>query len=161
MSPTNYPATFVVGGPEPGPSTSSPGRKRGRCDSLPQEHRPPGKMSKGYDDTDTDTEMEGLLCSPSGSLSTLSLPIIAATTPVLQKSSKRDESYYFEDGSCVLLVDDTLFNVSFFFFFFFFLELFVTNFLGASLNFEQRFFELQHHVLSASRRQRGRGAVRQ
>ena len=68
-------------------------------------------MSKGYDDTDTDTEMDGLLCSPSGSLSNSPLPPITVSIPIHQKSSKRDESYYFEDGSCVLLVEDTLFNV--------------------------------------------------
>ena len=156
MSLTNYPATFVVGVSDPSTSTPSSGRKRGRCDSHPHEHRPPGKMSKGYDDTDTDTEMEGLLCSPSGSLLNSPLPIIAVSTPNHQKSFKRDESYYFEDGSCVLLVEDTLFNVSLHLFL---LELFSTISLGASLNFEQRFFELQHHVFATSRRQRGRRAV--
>lgn len=156
MPHTNHTATFVVGVADPSPSTSIPGRKRGRCDSLPHEHRPPGKISKGYDDTDTDTEMEGLLCSPSGSLSNSPLPLITVSTTIPQKSSKRDESYYFEDGSCVLLVEDTLFNVSLYLFL---LELFSTIPLGPSLNFEQRFFELQHNVFSAPGRQRGRGAV--
>lgn len=47
-------------------------RKRSRCDSDPQDvaeelrlPRPPEKMYKSYDDVDTDTEMEGLVCEGS------------------------------------------------------------------------------------------------
>jgi hypothetical protein len=114
---TNCAATFDVDVPKR-LSPTGPRRKRGRCDSLSHEHRPPEKISKGYDDTDTDTEMDGLLYSPSSSPSNSPLPHVAATMPqgmlIHRKAFKRDELYYFEDGSCVLLVGDTLFNVGFY-----------------------------------------------
>ncbi|CAA7262792.1 unnamed protein product [Cyclocybe aegerita] len=80
-------------------SSSGSSRKRGRCDSDTQDQRPRGKMSKAYDDVDTDSEMEALVC-PTSCLQT------AAGLRL-----KRDDRYYFEDGSCVFLVEDTLFNV--------------------------------------------------
>jgi len=120
---TNCVASSVVGIAKSRPlSSTSSRRKRGRCDSHSHEHRPPEKISKGYDDTDTDTEMDGLLCSPSSSLSNSPLPLVTTTISqemlIHRKSFKRDESFYFEDGSCVLLVEDTLFNVSLHLFFF-------------------------------------------
>ena len=100
----------------------SPQRKRGRCDSGPHDARPPEKMSKNYDEIDTDTEMEGLVCSTSSSPSISHSPILEPSSSkinlrrptqiVASEPRKRDEKYYLEDGSCVLLVGDTLFNVS-------------------------------------------------
>ncbi|KAF8157847.1 hypothetical protein B0H34DRAFT_706377 [Crassisporium funariophilum] len=83
-------------------------RKRGRCDSDPQ--GPPGKISKGYDDIDTDTEMEGLICSSTSS-SPLPAPSQVVGLPSNGTTWHRDEEYYLEDGSCVFLVGETLFNV--------------------------------------------------
>ena len=85
-------------------------RKRGRCDSDPQGR--PEKMYKRYDDTNTDTEMEGLMSASSASSSASSACALLVSEPDCQGSSKRDEEFYMEDGSCVLLVGDVLFNVS-------------------------------------------------
>ena len=85
-------------------------RKRGRCDSDPQGR--PEKMYKGYEDTNTDTEMEGLMAPSSSSSSTSSACALLVSEPESQSPWKRDEEFYMEDGSCVLLVGDILFNVS-------------------------------------------------
>jgi hypothetical protein len=84
-------------------------RKRGRCDSDSQGR--PEKMYKGYDDTNTDTEMEGLLSPSSASSSASSACALLVSELDSQCSWKRDEEFYMEDGSCVLLVGDILFNV--------------------------------------------------
>ena len=86
-------------------------RKRGRCDSDPQGR--PEKMYKGYEDTNTDTEMEGLMSSSSASSSASSACALLVSELDCQGSSKRDEEFYMEDGSCVLLVGDILFNVGY------------------------------------------------
>jgi hypothetical protein len=83
-------------------------RKRGRCDSDPQGR--PEKMYKGYEDTNTDTEMEALM-SASASSSASSACAFLVSDLDGQCSWKRDEEFYMEDGSCVLLVGDILFNV--------------------------------------------------
>lgn len=95
-------------------------RKRIRCDSDPKDgHKAAELVYKGRNDIDTDTEMEGLVCSASSS------PLSSPTQGTCPESSssnvkgsktltptwKRDEQFYMEDGSCVLLVEDTLFNV--------------------------------------------------
>lgn len=87
-------------------------RKRGRCDSEPQGR--PEKMYKGYGDTNTDTEMEGMMSpsSSSSSSSTSSACALVVSELDSQCPWKRDEEFYMEDGSCVLLVGDILFNVS-------------------------------------------------
>ncbi|KAH9480809.1 hypothetical protein JR316_0007409 [Psilocybe cubensis] len=95
-------------------------RKRVRSDSAdsPRDtHRPREKNQKmfkahGFEDTDTDTEMDAIIEPASASTSNL-------VTEGKEKGKERetaktfvrDERYYFEDGSCVLLVQDTLFNV--------------------------------------------------
>jgi hypothetical protein len=84
-------------------------RKRGRCDSEPQGR--PEKMYKGYGDTNTDTEMEGLMSQSSASSSASSTCALVASELDGQCPWKRDEEFYMEDGSCVLLVGDILFNV--------------------------------------------------
>lgn len=113
-------ASFISAVPDSNPSVTQVSssavaivRKRGRCDSDPQGRRPE-KMYKGYEDTDTDTEMEGLMCASLSSASSAS-----ATHLVLETEGsfpnrrlwKRDEEFYIEDGSCVFLVEDILFNV--------------------------------------------------
>lgn len=101
-----------------GPTATNPVgpiRKRGRRDSDSNskdiDQRPPFKMSRS-EDTDTDNEMDGLMCSSSSSSS----PTVAQAESVgriqKQRIYHRDEKYYFEDGSCVLRVADVLFNVS-------------------------------------------------
>ena len=85
-------------------------RKRGRCDSDSQGR--PEKMYKAYEDTNTDTEMEGLMSSSSASSSASSACALLVSEHDNKCSWKRDEEFYMEDGSCVLLVGDILFNVS-------------------------------------------------
>lgn len=111
LSPTTSEPAQVAG-----PSTSrTTARKRVRCDSDSKDQRPPEKMYKGHEDTDTDTEMDGLIDSSQSSSSSSPLPrtTLGSTAVALRKSKlyHRDERYYFEDGSCILLVVDTLFNV--------------------------------------------------
>ena len=85
-------------------------RKRGRCDSDPQGR--PEKMYKGYDDANTDTEMEGLMSASSSTTSSASSACALLVSELDNQSSwKQDEEFYMEDGSCVLLVEDILFNV--------------------------------------------------
>ena len=84
-------------------------RKRGRCDSDQQGR--PEKMYKGYEDTNTDTEMEGLPSSSLASSSTSSAGALVVSELDSQCPWKQDEEFYMEDGSCVLLVGDILFNV--------------------------------------------------
>ena len=86
-------------------------RKRGRCDSDPQGR--PEKMYKGYEDTNIDTEMDGLMSASSASSSASSACALLVPEVDSKRSWKRDEEFYMEDGSCVLLVGDILFNVSF------------------------------------------------
>jgi hypothetical protein len=85
-------------------------RKRGRCDSDPQGR--PEKMYKGYEDANTDTEMdsEGLMSASSSSSASSACALLVSEIDN-QNSWKRDEEFYMEDGSCVLLVGDILFNV--------------------------------------------------
>ena len=85
-------------------------RKRGRCDSDPQGRRPE-KMYKGYENTNIETEMEGLMSASSVSSSASSACALLVSELESQCSWKRDEEFYLEDGSCVLLVGDILFNV--------------------------------------------------
>ena len=125
-------------------------RKRGRCDSDQQGR--PEKMYKGYEDTNTDTEMEGLPSSSLASSSTSSAGALVVSELDSQCPWKQDEEFYMEDGSCVLLVGDILFNVCDQISFMIYLE---TEFLllrGSSFGFEQRFIEFQNHVFIASRR---------
>jgi hypothetical protein len=83
-------------------------RKRVRCDSDPQGR--PEKMYKGYEDANTDTEMEAA-SSASSSSSASSACALLVSEPDNQISWNRDEEFYMEDGSCILLVGDILFNV--------------------------------------------------
>ena len=85
-------------------------RKRGRCDSDPQGR--PEKMYKGYEVTNIDTEMEGLVSALSPASPTSSGLLLSEIDPNSQRSWRRDEEFYMEDGSCVFLVGDILFNVS-------------------------------------------------
>ena len=86
-------------------------RKRGRCASDSDPQGRPEKMYRGYEDTNTDTEMEGLMSPPSASSSASSACAPLVSELDNQCSWKRDEEFYMEDGSCVLLVGDILFNV--------------------------------------------------
>ena len=57
-------------------------------------------------DTDIDTEMDGLM-----SASSAFALLLVVLEPNSQLSWKWDEEFYMEDGSCVLLVGNILFNV--------------------------------------------------
>ena len=70
-------------------------------------------MYKGFENTNIDTEMDGLISASSSSASSSASSACALLVSELdgQCSWKRDEEFYMEDGSCVLLVGDILFNV--------------------------------------------------
>ena len=68
-------------------------------------------MYKGYEDTNTDTEVEGLMSQSSASSSASSACALLVSGLESQCPWKRDEEFYMDDGSCVLLVGDILFNV--------------------------------------------------